>query len=149
VHLARWRLGGLLAVRSFELTGVVGAIVASAVVPVVLMLLHEPHSTRPRAEVWRQAAREVATLRGAGLCDRSLLSADGHPPLTPEFIGMLAFVSGGLALCVAALYGFVYPHLRLAARATARERGGLGFALMMSVRNAALGAGGHAGCLAH
>src|SRR2546428_12776677 len=32
---------------------------------------------------------------------------------TPEFIGMLAFISGGLSLCGAALHGIVVPHPRL------------------------------------
>src|SRR5436853_443739 len=123
-------LGGLLAVRSFELTAVIGAIVASAIVPVVLLLLHEPPSARPRAEVWRQAAREVATLTRSGPLWRAVgllglvYAAPGFATalyykqtdtlhFTPEFIGMLAFISGGLALCGAALYGFVVPHLRL------------------------------------
>jgi predicted MFS family arabinose efflux permease len=196
-------LGGLLAVRSFELTAVIGALVASAIVPVVLVLLHEPPSARPRAEVWRQAAREVATLMRSGPLWRAVgllglvYAAPGFATalyykqtdtlrFTPEFIGMLAFISGGLALCGAALYGFVVPHLRLrrlvqvgvgsnalatlcylfygshasavvieaqaglfvtlaemplmdlAARATPHGSEGLGFALMMSVRNAAL-----------
>jgi len=196
-------LGGLLAARSFEVTGLVGAIVASVVVPVALVLLHEPRAARPRAEAWRRARHDLKTLTRSG----PLWSAVGLLGLVyaapgfatalyyrqtdtlrfaPEFIGMLAFVGGGLALCGAALYGFVCPHLRLrrliqfgigcnalatlsylfygsqvsaviveaqaglfvtlaemplmdlAARATPHGSEGLGFALMMSVRNGAL-----------
>jgi len=196
-------LGGVLATKSFALTGLLGAVVASSVVPVTLALLHEPRSARPGAEVWARATGELKTLLRSGplgiavglIC--LVYAAPGFATalyyrqtdtlhFSPEFIGVLAFISGALALCGAAAYGVICPLVPLrgllrsgigcnvvaalcylfygshaaailieaqaglfvtlselplmdfAARATPHGSEGLGFALMMSVRNGGL-----------
>jgi Na+/melibiose symporter-like transporter len=196
-------LGGMLATRPFWQTGALGAAVAVSVVPVAVVLLHEPPAARKRAGAWGDAGRELSTLMSAGPLWRAvglmalLYAAPGFATtlyyrqtdtlgFSPEFIGTLAFVGGALALGGAALYGLACRHLTLrrllqigigcsalamlgylfyaskvtavvieaqaglfvtlaelalmdlAARATPRGSEGLGFALMMSVRNGAL-----------
>ena len=195
-------LGGILAARPFWQTGMLGAAVATSVVPVAVGLLREPAATR-RAGVWADARRDVSALKSAGSlwCAVGLMALLYGAPgfttalyyrqtdtlgFTTEFIGTLAFVSGTLALGGAALYGRACRHLTLrrllqigigcsalatlgylfyasktaavvieaqaglfvtlaelalmdlAARATPRGSEGLGFALMMSIRNGAL-----------
>ena len=202
-------LGGLLASRPFWETSVLGAAVAVSVVPVGIVLLHEPTSAR-RAGQWADAGRELTSLwharalwRAVGLM-ALLYGAPGFATVLyyrqtdalgfrPELIGTLASVGGAFALGGAALYGraCTYFTLRrllqigigcsacatlgyllyaswvsavvieaqaglfltlaelalmdLAARATPHGSEGLGFALMMSVRNGALAVADMAG----
>jgi len=123
-------LGGWLATRPFELTALVGAASAGVVVPVALILLHEPSAGGANATVWVRAREELRTLTRS----RALWSAVGVlavvyvPPgfstalyyiqtdtlLFPStFIGTLAFISGSASLGGAALYGIVCKHLPL------------------------------------
>jgi hypothetical protein len=196
-------LGGYLATKPLGLTTAVGAVVAFSVVPVALLLLHEPPTARPSPEVWREAAAQLRRLMhsgplwsAAGLLFLVYIAPGFQTPLyyhqtdtlrfSQVFIGDLGLVSGALGLLGAVLYGLVcvrltlrpllaigivwsvagtlaylfyrsaasalaieagnglfatlaeLPLMDLAARATPRGSEGLGFAVMMSVRNGAL-----------
>jgi hypothetical protein len=196
-------LGGFLAARALPLTAVAGAVTSWSVIPVAFVLLREPRTAERSGEAWITAGRHLRTLMesgplwsAVGLLFLVYISPGFQTPLyyyqidtlrfSPQFIGDLAFVGGGLGLLAAGLYGVLcrrltlrpllalgiacnglaalgylfyrsagaalaiegaagffvtlaeLPLMDLAARATPKGSEGLGFALMMSVRNGAL-----------
>ncbi len=114
-------LGGFLAAKAFGWTAITGAAISFSVFPIAFFMLKEPHTSQKNSESIRKAKEQFFTLMksgtlwaGAGMLFLVYFAPGFATPLyyyqtdtlklSPQFIGNLAFINGGIGLLGAILY---------------------------------------------
>ena len=130
MYLAAGPIGGFLATRAFAWTGLAGALVLFAFVPVVAFLQREPHTARVDTSVFKAAGTQLRTivrsrpmLATSGLVFLFFLAPGFQTPILyyqqdvlkvdAEFMGVLQMLGGVGYLLGAAVYAAVCRRLPL------------------------------------
>ena len=123
-------LGGFLAARAFGFTAITGAAIAFSVFPIAFFMLKEPRTSQKNSESLRKAKEQLFTLMksgtlwaAAGMLFLVYFAPGFATPLyyyqtdtlkfSQQFIGNLAFISGGVGLLGAVLYATMCRKLPL------------------------------------